>query len=143
MKRYVLIACFFELFFLNHAQGNLQFNQILRPTVTGINIVGYGKSSTSITIPPGKIWKIESSDVYCYTSTYPENLYWSNSFCLRLGGQLVSNITDNFWGLIKPQFPIWLPAGNYNLTLFETSGSNFSNTTIVGLINVIEFNIIP
>jgi hypothetical protein len=39
--------------------------------------------------------------------------------------------------------PKWFPSGTYDLRISDYSGNAYTNSTCVGVMNVIEFNIIP
>ncbi|WP_396140785.1 hypothetical protein [Flavobacterium sp.] len=54
MKKLILILIFFIALGAK-AQGNLQFNQV----ITKSGYLGCGSSSNVLTVPSGKVWKIE------------------------------------------------------------------------------------
>ncbi len=111
------------------AQGNLQFNQVLKV------------SDQVQTVPVGKVWKVVSYwqgnlNVTSNTQTTCSNNSRHTPFILD--GQIyylfrnVSTGSSNF--LIAPsnELPLWLPAG----TTLQTQCSK-------DFLSVIEFNIVP
>lgn len=131
------------------AQGNLQFNQVVYQELSFSQSVGVTNPQTQITItvPTGKVWKIESAfaagKTYQSSSSYggAYGLYTEN-LTLAINERIIYNSTQN-----TPQaiFPIWLPAGSYTLTLGRNGIINPPTfpTTYNGSISAIEFNIIP
>ena len=120
------------------AQGNLQFNQVKNVEITGTTLpnttqIGNPISTLgSITIPIGKVWKIESV-------TGIKNGQESND----IFGTHVRVLIGNHKALVSPgdeiiMFPIWLSAGNYPIK----AGSNPLDSLIIS-ISAIEFNIVP
>lgn len=112
------------------AQGNLQFNQVLKIT------------DTDLVVPEGKVWKIESylqSNVGISTSGvvsgcgdlnrnrafFIDNIAY---FSLNLGGWGGSSLPNS----ATNYFPIWL---RENQTARTSCPSDF--------LSVIEFNIVP
>ncbi len=117
MKKYSLIL-FFLITLGAKAQGNLQFNQV----ITKSGYLTCGSSSDVLTVPSGKVWKLEY-----YTNSNDEggfHIYINNI-------QFVSG-TDSR--------PVWLKSQD-NLRYSQT-------TTIYGtcyptyyFLSIIEFNI--
>lgn len=96
------------------AQGNLQFNQVLILDITN--------PANSVSVPIGKVWKIESAA-----------MNQSNSYAqLQMGGQnyYLLNSASPFNHL-----PFWVP-GNTTVGLIGPSGH-------LGKLSVIEFNVVP
>jgi hypothetical protein len=124
------------------AQGNLQFNQVIRPTVTAVNLAANGYTSIQLTIPAGKVWKVESADLYRYSTV--GGVFTSSimtTLHLRFGEQLINTIYTST-GIYYASLPKWYPASTYNFTILEASGQSQNTNTIVGVMNVIEFNIV-
>jgi hypothetical protein len=129
----------------NFAQGNLQFNQVkyyelsVTQTVSG----PYAETQQSITVPAGKVWKIESAFAGYYV---PSN----NSTGLFGGGRMFLDnrpIFDDYLGsgaaaVTSPLMPIWLPPGTYTLAIKSPTSSS-STTQYLGSVSIIEFNVIP
>lgn len=122
-----------------NAQGNLQFNQVivanLNSTVSSYSTI----TSTTITVPAGKVWKIEHADVWLNNSTRQTlsgyySLYIDNIVLHHSKGS--SGTSNQF----AENFPVWLPAGTYTVYI---SNEDSSTHNYVGTINAIEFNVIP
>jgi hypothetical protein len=139
----LLIPSFLFFVFLNCTffQGNLQFNRVLIATVpsTGSIIVNNSNplATTSITVPVGKVWKIESASILeggvgpkRIPSTFGISMDF-DSFLLA-GPDNLNNQTGNF--------PVWVPSGTYNLNLNSCCSAACN---CQGKISVIEFNVIP
>jgi hypothetical protein len=101
------------------AQGNLQFNQVINTAFTGTN-------TTPVTVPAGKVWKIESCMLITTTNSYACMLY--NGVYYNMRQQLSSAHNVNF--------PFWLASGTT-----VTFGGNGGGSG--GMVSILEFNIIP
>ena len=132
MKKSIVILLFFIALGAK-AQGNLQFNQVIYYTIPSQSFAASGTIAT-VTIPAGKIWKIEAASHNAAGGTV-----WS----LRIGNFLLYSSTLNGGGGLTYHpdinFPIWLPSGTYNLQVNSTNGGG----TFEGAgLSIIEFNII-
>lgn len=101
-----------------YSQGNLQFS-----AVKYIKLESVYSFDTLITIPVGKVWKIESAAT-TYTGSYYPRINIDNA-TIAIG-----------LGILTP-FPIWLSNGTYMFSLL--SGGNPGN----GIISAIEYNLVP
>jgi hypothetical protein len=101
------------------AQGNLQFNQVINMAFTGAN-------TTPVTVPAGKVWKIESCMLNTPSNNYAYMLYNGVYYNLRQQQSSAHNVN----------FPFWLSTGTS-----VTFGGNGGGTG--GLLSIIEFNIVP
>jgi hypothetical protein len=128
--RNVLFAIAFTVVGLFHAQGNLQFNQIVT--------VG----TTSLTVPAGKVWKVESyteSEVTfnsnyssgCVNSNYHRPLVINNNNYYFFGNMATASSGANYI-TTGNKLPIWLKPGDQIRTVCS---SDFAS--------VIEFNVVP
>lgn len=128
--RNVLFAIAFTVVGLFRAQGNLQFNQIVT--------VG----TTSLTVPAGKVWKVESyteSEVTfnsnyssgCVNSNYHRPLVINNNNYYFFGNMATASSGANYI-TTGNKLPIWLKPGDQIRTVCS---SDFAS--------VIEFNIVP
>jgi hypothetical protein len=120
------------------AQGNLQFNQVKNIEINGttlLNTTQIGNPIStlgSITVPIGKVWKIESvsgikngqesADIF---NTHVRVLIGNHKALVSPGDEII-------------MFPIWLSAGNYPI---KASSNPLENLIIS--ISAIEFNIVP
>ena len=118
-----------------NAQGNLQFNQVVNGSIDA-NILTTQVTPGSITVPAGKVWKIESVSYFSYPGTTFQNNNVSISSQVWIGNHQVWAENSNTAVI----FPIWLSAGTYNIQL----GQAFGSTTPVRFSwSVIEFNVVP
>jgi len=128
MRNLSILFILLITFFKTNAQGNLQFNTSkfieITASIYNPNVPPYFYKDSVITVPPGKIWKIEST-----SATYSCN---TNAVSLFLDGRIICGNTS--YGT----FPIWLSEGHYTLLLH--SNTNNQNKAAI---NLIEFNIIP
>ncbi len=126
MKKSFLLIALLVIGYLINAQGTLQFNQVIRVKNTSVS----SGNVTTITVPAGKVWKIESG-------TGPDG------YELSIDGQLVyastaENFAVNQYFYIKTiPLPIWLPAGSYAVTVSNSLNGNYT-TVLSG----IEFNVL-
>lgn len=129
MRPFFFLFAFFILGSLN-AQGNLQFNQIVT--------VG----TTSLTVPAGKVWKVESyseSEVTfnsnyssgCVNSNYHRPLVINNNNYYFFGNMATASSGANYI-TTGNKLPIWLKPGDQIRTVCS---SDFAS--------VIEFNVVP
>lgn len=108
--------------------------------------------NNTVTVPAGKVWKIEaavssglSSSSTSGTSTPTSQevyLFYINGAqqnCTKIQASITGNHTSStsnqnriYYGVDNDMFPIWLPAGS---SLAAGSGINY--------LSVIEFNIVP
>ncbi|HTF04496.1 MAG TPA: hypothetical protein VK826_10740 [Bacteroidia bacterium] len=119
MKKIALIA--FLLFCVSFlkAQGNLQFNQIIFYDIAP-------NATQAITVPAGKVWKIESVSSGGSNST---PLYLRNS-----GGAYIAHFNTTSYS--SSSFPFWLPTG------FAGTLVNLHPSTRYTM-SIIEFNVVP
>ncbi|MDG1035838.1 MAG: hypothetical protein P8O87_03270 [Crocinitomicaceae bacterium] len=121
------------------AQGNLQFNQVILSEFTTSTQSSGEYITGSITVPAGKVWKVEHASVYGYGS-YVMSEYggWS----LSIGNILIYRSKDNLNTIDGcDNFPIWLPSGSYNIVIGQERTGNWAS--VRSHINAIEFNVVP
>jgi hypothetical protein len=135
MKRTILCVTLVVIAIMAKAQGNLQFNQVIRLSYTGFIASNAAPvSAGSITVPANKVWKIESG------SAIDTKLY-TVPFSLTVDGQLI--YSGHSSGSSMPFYaspPIWLSAGTYNVSVALVTGFNYN---FVAKISALEFNITP
>ena len=132
MKKILLLsACLISLHL--SAQGNLQFNRVINHTISGT--VGLFATIGSVTVPAGKVWKLESAN-FTFTNAGRNTALSSPAMVAYIGDNLIwdGNNSDG----TKSLFPIWLPAGT-----FEVKASSSNAWSMFININAIEFNVIP
>jgi len=128
--RILLFVLTYTVVGLFPAQGHLQFNQIVT--------VG----TTSLTVPAGKVWKVESyseSEVTfnsnyssgCVNSNYHRPLVINNNNYYFFGNLATASSGANYV-TTGNKLPIWLKPGDQIRTVCS---SDFAS--------VIEFNIVP
>ena len=117
MKR-IFFILFITFGLKAQAQGNLQFNQVINMAFTAAN-------TTPVTVPAGKVWKIENCMLPSTGNTYAQMQY--NGVIYNLRQQNTSTQVANF--------PFWFSGGSS--LIFGAGGP------VGGLLSIIEFNIIP
>jgi hypothetical protein len=134
--RSLLFSIVFVLSAVSYGQGNLQFNQVINQSFNGnggnLTIIGI------VTVPAGKVWKIESAN-YSYLSAgyrYTQKTTSSNAMVAYIGDNLIWDGTMAKGSL--DLFPIWLSTGSYNVMAR-------SSNTLPSVVNfsAIEFNVVP
>jgi hypothetical protein len=132
MKKLIFIAiCFISLQLF--AQGNLQFNRVVNETLTG-NFGGYYTAGT-ITVPAGKVWKIEAASVISLNNTTigTPDLGGAGSW---MG---IGNHPCYYYNAPNiVHLPLWLSAGTY-----DVGGKRDTAEPIRIVISAIEFNVVP
>lgn len=136
MKKYILAIIALFLCSTAFAQSNLVFNA---PVFIELNVTGTSASnpnvSQTVTIPAGKIWKIESASASYRFGTSP-NIANGASGSILINDKTIYYYTGA--GVVS-QTPIWLPAGTYTFTLVGGSGSTGNQN--YGFVSGIEFNL--
>ncbi len=133
MKKIIILALLISVCKIN-AQGNLQFNDVKNIEITGTTSpfdpnIGVPISTIgTITVPTGKVWKIESTSV---KENNTSDISSTPSYVLILNNHRASGNSSIF--------PIWLSAGNY---LVKVSGGAAS-IAVIASISAIEFNVTP
>ena len=122
--------------------NNLQFNRALfeeysmtfPANSTIVSTTGGTTFISNLTVPIGKVWKIESSNRLVKTD------YSSTSSGLTVNCQFWIN-KFNFQG--SEIYPIWLPAGTYTIYLNQQASGLSYQITASLTISGIEFNLVP
>lgn len=128
------------------AQGNLQFNAVkfYELSVTQVGSTTATESTVSITVPVGKVWKIESAVSNSYDpATGSSTLSSNRAGMILINGKIIfqSSMNLNYPYFSQPILPMWLPAGTYTLSIkssFLTNGAEY-----LGAFSAIEFNVVP
>lgn len=138
MKKILSIVVLLISLSLN-AQGNLQFNQVVLIQATASASSNTNTTLQSVSVPAGKVWKIEHASLIQdpngnrATSALSCDMYLDN--VLVIGHE--NNARDGN----KPNpFPLWLPEGTYQLTVYQATGLTL---TYSGSLSAIEFNVVP
>lgn len=134
------------------AQGNLQFNQAIKLDITGGQNVGAGSLYTQIasqvvTVPAGKVWKIESVNSNLTKGTYSTSTY---QFLINYGGIPIVYMDDAIisaslvnTGVVIPHQIYWLPAGTHTFSMWCPNVGTPVTFTYTTTITAIEFNVVP
>lgn len=135
--------------------GNLQFNSVKALSFEDIeSSETVGNSRTyimgSITIPSGKVWKINNSSLNMRGSSGWVTYFRGSSSnangtvfgVLRIGGQVVKEVgymskSDNNINTS----PLWLPSGTYTIRIDASYYLEYTRFYVS--INALEFNVIP
>ena len=115
-------------------QGNLQFNQVVNNSYTAT--LGTLTTIGTITVPAGKVWKIESANYYITQAGNRISGRGSGNYIAYIGDNLIWDGTNGLGH--QDFFPIWLPSGTYDV-------SSRSPATYLVTVNfsAIEFNVVP
>ncbi len=117
VMKIIILSFFSFLGSVLHGQGNLQFNQV-------INLPFVANNTTPVTVPTGKVWKLES----CMLTSS------GNSYALMLYNGALYNMRQQQTSTQVATFPFWLSSGAS--VTFGTSSSG-------GILSILEFNIVP
>ncbi len=140
MKKVIFITALVAIFTSNLlAQANLQLNDIVNLKDTK---VGNGTKlllDSTITVPAGKTWKIESVSIGQHDISVGYISYYSNTEMIVIDNTLVNsnNVNDT-----PSLLPLWLKEGEHRLN-FVASSSTDGFTNYSYLITILEFNIVP
>ncbi len=148
MKNLLFLMSFVLFATAVQAQGNLQFNQVIYRELSFTITASIVNPSTqiSITVPAGKVWKIEAAytgaRVHSSSSSFGSGYGYYSDGILSLNDRVI-----RYGGSDNPTLlPIWLPEGTYTLTYSKTCTPCYSNSVpsvYNGSISAIEFNIVP
>lgn len=140
MKKLVLTLCLlFTATALLKAQGNLQFNQVILQDFSS-SVAGWASPVVgTVTVPAGKVWKIEHAELWILSTLRNTQ---SGAYSLFVGNALLHRSRGGTGNLNQggDHFPVWLPAGTYDIVISNENGTPYN---YVGTINAIEFNVIP
>jgi hypothetical protein len=117
VMKIIILSFFSFLGSVLHGQGNLQFNQV-------INLPFVANNTTPVTVPTGKVWKLES----CMLNGAGNG----NAFMTYNGA--LYNMRQQQTSTQVANFPFWLSSGAS--VTFGTSSSG-------GILSILEFNIVP
>lgn len=140
MKHLTTLACSFVLLMLSYtalAQNNLEFSQVINQDISVVanGSTDYITNTITLTVPAGKVWKVESASVSeKYTgSTYS---YHSLGGTLMLHNTIIGRQNNNF----SNGLPFWLSEGDHDLIL--QGGTSSSSYSWFGHLSIIEFNVV-
>lgn len=124
---HTLVLMFFLFSFIGLGQGaNLKYNQVI--TQSGVVSVPYGGASTlTVTVPAGRVWKIEAATVY------------------GNGMMKINEIVAVYFnsGTFFSNCPIWLKAGTYTFSISAFPGGCCGATNESYGYSAIEFLEVP
>lgn len=129
------------------AQGNMQFNQIKRLAYSGtvssyFNSNGDPVTLASVSVPAGKVWKIESGSIFGSWSNSGVKMLTSD-MALFVDNQIVylgeSSYSSAMQRNSSTSAPIWLGPGTYSFSYY--CGNSLASS-YKAVISAIEFNIV-
>ena len=131
MKNILLIlAIAFSIY--SNAQGNLQFNQVINISYDFTSSSSEGVIGT-ITVPSGKVLKIEGASLLLNWGTYFAEATYSYAMIIIADIPVYARTND------VRCLPLWLSEGTYDIySSFGASSGNFRAG-----ISAIEFNVVP
>lgn len=147
MKKLILSVVILFLAISMYAQGNMQFNQVKRFTYSGtvstyLGSTGDPVTLASVTVPSGKVWKIESGSIFSSYSYNGMKMY-TNDMALFIDNQIISMGESVFSNTMlrnaTTSLPIWLGAGTYTISYYC---GNSSASSYKAAISALEFNIV-
>ncbi|MCB9230780.1 MAG: hypothetical protein H6581_03915 [Bacteroidia bacterium] len=149
MKKTITFVFFCAILFCSVSGQSLAFNQVrfieyefTVPPNPPVNSMFF---DTTLVVPIGKVLKINSigGSKENPGSTTPgpapsSNLdFYLNNACLR---RVQASTGKNG---AEPDFPVWLPAGTYDIRIYSNYSSLSLPTIHRGFISAIEFNVVP
>ena len=141
MKKTILLAVVLLLGCTAFAQGNLQFNNAIHLSYSGtLSTSSSNNTISTITVPAGKVWKVESGSMFAGTKT---NQYETGREVSYINLTIDRQILQAS-GLFNSQ-AIWLPSGTYKLEYGlsnSESGAGYSGLNYYAAIRILEFNIV-
>ena len=147
MKKIILLISFLTIVLFSYAQGDLQFNQVIRVTNSGSYTLTGSNGNfviTTVTVPANKVWKVESGSIAAINST-TSRWYQAINESLYIDKQLLYSTGSN---VNKSDFnspPVWLASGTYQIiaSISVIGGSTPETRQIIVALSGIEFNVIP
>lgn len=144
MKKNIFLLLILILSCTSKAQGNLQFNRVV--TFSNSDIVANNAVTTfeTITIPQGKVWKIESVSLSGVSNNVVSPFDAGSGSTIKWlyarFNDVVAYSANNVGNQIN-LLPIWLNSGTYIFKV-NSAYSNLSGRVLASY-SAIEFNIIP
>ncbi len=139
MKRIItLLSLLVLLSVAVQAQGELQFNQakFIKMNFTPAPNISYQFIEQVITVPAGKVWKLESAAATFISNQTSPNPNYSSTAELLIDKVEIT-------GRVFNAMPMWLPAGTYTLRLVHDNSTSGNANEVHGIITAIEFNVTP
>jgi hypothetical protein len=141
MKTIISLCTVFLISIVGYTQGsNLQFAETKILKMEGSLFYDGVIYSQTITIPEGQTWKIESATANVQTTTTSDTSYtYNTSLRILLDNFIIWKYDDNN----HYNFPMWLPAGTYEITLWSEGAFGTNEYKAHGCITALVFNIAP
>ncbi len=142
MKKIILIIAIAVLACTRtFAQGTLQFNRVVDATFYGAALTLSSPVIGSVTVPAGKVWKIESASGFGGSSASP-NAGFGATYSITVGDHNLNYFVNGGSYIVTNYCPVWLPAGTYQVK-FVSSNNNAGSFAATTAISAIEYNIVP
>ncbi len=142
MYKIIILIVLISYSIAGFAQGNLQFNRVffVETSFVSSSTLCNEFQDVTITVPTGKVWKIETAHGTQKTNFIRPN--YNATVSVLINDHLICHYTNSSSALVVSNYlPMWLPAGNYTMrvSVFSCPGGN----TVLGAISGIEFNAVP
>ena len=151
--KYIFLI-FFIFSSLANAQGDLQFNQIVEVDLYHVqedagfnNTNGQKTHEVQVTIPEGKVWKINSVSVgFIYSGILKPEPSYLLDLIVSVNDITLFNLEGYQYAantFLQNIFPKWLPSGDHTFQLnYRATSSSNDASEVKAQISGIEFNII-
>lgn len=141
MKTFITLCSVFLISIVGYTQGsNLEFAETKIIKMEGSLANDGAISSQTITIPEGQTWKIESATANIRTISTSDTSYtYNTSLRILLDNLIIWKYDDHN----HFNFPMWLPAGTYEFTLWSETYYNTGEYIAYSCLSVLVFNIAP
>ena len=141
MKALITLLVVSLISIVGYAQGgNLEFVETKYIKLEGPLYLDGTVVAQTLTVPEGQTWKIESATAsYRYTSGPATSYAYSYYMYFLLDHLILWRYDDHN----HYNFPMWLPAGTYNLSLWSDTTWTLNQNTAYGSVSILVFNIVP
>ncbi len=130
-----VLPAFLLLFHPGQAQKTMDFHQVVDTMIFGTTSVGNTVTFGNLTIPAGRIWKIENASLSYYSGGKPADIMQDTQ--VYLDAHLISSVNGS--NIVSETRILWLDAGTYSVQVYTT----ISATTTVAAISALEFVVTP
>lgn len=130
---------------VGHAQSNLRFVDAKYIRINKTQGIFTPNFDTTIVVPSGRVWKVESADV---TTPYNQSNNRYDFSCVQI--DRVPYVTSspaysgaNVYTSLFTHLPVWLPAGSYTLSVYTRINSTSFTLPIQAYFSSLEFVLTP
>lgn len=141
MHSFLKLLCLLFIVGLSYtanAQNNLEFSRVINQSITVASdgSTSYIKNTITLTVPAGKVWKIEAAGVSEHYQGSANYSFYTRGGTLVINDVIIGNQNGNFDGAL----PYWLAEGSHTLTI--QGGTSSNGYDWYGQLSILEFTVV-